>query len=129
MFPGGSSPYFASVNYAFRFQESATSLITPPGQCQAYLPYGQEGVLVQAIKVEEATGVLATRYAPERYEDFRSEEPPRIMFGTGSLLDLGGQGRPQNQRLPVGVRSRIRATALSQPHGRHHVDGILEMRA
>jgi len=48
--------YFASVNYALRFQESATSLIAPSGQCQAYLPYGQEGVLVQAIKVEEATG-------------------------------------------------------------------------
>jgi predicted amidohydrolase len=63
--------YFASVNYALRFQESATSLITPSGRCQAYLPYGQEGVLVQAINVEEATGLLATRYAPERYQGFR----------------------------------------------------------
>jgi predicted amidohydrolase len=62
--------YFASVNYALRFQESATSLIDPSGRCQAYLPYGQEGVLVQAIKVEQATGLLATRYAPERYKDF-----------------------------------------------------------
>jgi len=61
--------YFASVNYALRFQESATSLIAPSGECQAYLPYGQEGVLVQAIKVEAATGLLATRYAPERYQD------------------------------------------------------------
>jgi predicted amidohydrolase len=65
--------YFASVNYALRFQESATSLIAPSGQCQAYLPYGEEGVLVQAIKVEEATGVLAARYAPERYQEFRLE--------------------------------------------------------
>jgi predicted amidohydrolase len=65
--------YFASVNYAVRFQESATSLIAPSGQCQAYLPYGQEGVLVQAIKVEEATGLLATRYAPERYQESRSK--------------------------------------------------------
>src|SRR5262249_32302649 len=65
--------YFASVNYALRFQESATSLIAPSGGCQAYLPYGQEGVLVQAINVEEATGLLATRYAPERYQEFRSE--------------------------------------------------------
>lgn len=61
--------YFASVNYALRFQESATSLIAPSGQCQAYLPYGQEGVLVQAINVEEATGLLALRYAPERYQE------------------------------------------------------------
>ena len=65
--------YFASVNYALRFQESATSLIAPSGQCQAYLPYGQEGILVQAIKDEEATGLLATRYAPERYREFTSE--------------------------------------------------------
>jgi predicted amidohydrolase len=63
--------YFASVNYALRFQESATCVIAPSGQCQAYLPYGQEGVLVQAINVEEATGVLATRYAPERYQECR----------------------------------------------------------
>jgi predicted amidohydrolase len=59
--------YFASVNYALRFQESATSLIDPSGECQAYLPYGQEGVLVQALEVEKATGLLAARYAPERY--------------------------------------------------------------
>jgi predicted amidohydrolase len=65
--------YFASVNYGLRFQESATCLIDPSGQCQAYLPYGQEGVLVQAIKVEEATGLLATRYAPERYRELTGD--------------------------------------------------------
>jgi len=65
--------YFASVNYALRFQESATSLIGPSGQCQAYLPYGQEGLLVQTINIEEATGLLATRYAPERYQEFIAE--------------------------------------------------------
>jgi predicted amidohydrolase len=59
--------YFASVNYGLRFPESATSLIAPSGECQAYLPYGQEGLLVQAIDVEQATGLLAARYAPERY--------------------------------------------------------------
>jgi predicted amidohydrolase len=61
--------YFASVNYAMRFQESATCLIDPSGRCQAYLPYGQEGVLVQSINVGEATGFLAARYAPERYRE------------------------------------------------------------
>jgi predicted amidohydrolase len=65
--------YFASVNYALRFQEAATSLIAPSGECQAYLPYGQEGVLVQAINVEAATGLLASRYAPERYQEFKQE--------------------------------------------------------
>ena len=59
--------YFASVNYGLRYQEAATSLITPTGECQAHLPYGQEGVLVQTIKEEEATGLIARRYAPERY--------------------------------------------------------------
>ena len=61
--------FFASVNYALPFQESATCLIAPSGRCQAYLPYGQEGVLVQTVKVEDATGLLATRYAPERYQE------------------------------------------------------------
>jgi predicted amidohydrolase len=61
--------YFASVNYALGFPESATTLIAPSGRCQAYLPYGQEGVLVQRINVEEATGILARRYAPDRYQE------------------------------------------------------------
>jgi predicted amidohydrolase len=61
--------YFASVNYAVRFQESATALIAPNGECQAYLPYGTEGVLVQHIDTTAATGVLASRYAPERYAE------------------------------------------------------------
>ena len=65
--------YFASVNYALRFQESATSLIAPSGQLQAYLPYGQEGLLLQAIDVQDATGLLASRYAPERYQEFTME--------------------------------------------------------
>ena len=64
--------YFASVNYALRYQESATSLIAPSGECQAYLPYGQEGVLVQEINIAEATGLIAARYAPECYQEFES---------------------------------------------------------
>ena len=59
--------YFASVNYALRFPEAATSLVDPSGRCQAHLPYGEEGVLVQAIDPAAATGRLASRYAPERY--------------------------------------------------------------
>jgi predicted amidohydrolase len=61
--------YFASVNYAFRFQESATCVISPAGECLARLPYGQEGVLVQDLDPEAATGLLASRYAPERYRE------------------------------------------------------------
>ena len=51
------------------FQESATALIAPNGECQAYLPYGTEGVLVQRLDLDAATGVLAERYAPSRYRD------------------------------------------------------------
>ena len=61
--------YFASVNYALRFPETATSLIDPSGACQAYLPYGEEGVLVQSIDPVKATGLIAMRYAPARYAE------------------------------------------------------------
>ncbi len=93
--------YFASVNYAFRYQESATSLIAPSGECVAHLPYGQEGVLVQAINVEEATGLLASRYAPERYRGGHrrvrgvSEEPaqPRLEDSPPSSPQSRGEGK------------------------------------
>jgi predicted amidohydrolase len=64
--------YFASVNYALRYQESATTLIAPSGQLQAHLPYGKEGVLIQEIDVEKATGLIASRYAPERSSELVS---------------------------------------------------------
>jgi predicted amidohydrolase len=64
--------YFASVNYGMRFQEAATSLIDPSGRCQAYLPYGEAGVLVQTIDPAKATGLIARRYAPARYQDAAS---------------------------------------------------------
>ena len=66
--------YFASVNYALRFQEAATSLIDPSGRCQAFLSYGEEGVLVQKIDVDAATGLLARRYAPDRHRDAAPRE-------------------------------------------------------
>lgn len=61
--------YFASVNYAVKYQAAATTLIAPNGEMQAYLPYGEEGVLVQHIDVDKANGILAARFAPERYGD------------------------------------------------------------
>jgi predicted amidohydrolase len=61
--------YFASVNYALRYQESATCVIAPSGECQAFLPYGEEGVLAVEIDLSAATGLIAQRYAPERYQD------------------------------------------------------------
>ncbi len=59
--------YFASVNYATKYQESATSLIAPDGKCIAYQPYGKAGVLVADIYPELATARLAKRFKAEEY--------------------------------------------------------------
>jgi predicted amidohydrolase len=59
--------YFASVNCALRYQESATSLIGPDGDCVAYVPYGREQLLVQDIDPARATGLCARRYNPAFY--------------------------------------------------------------
>lgn len=61
--------YFASVNYALRFPESATAVIGPTGECEAYLPYRAEGVLIHEIDLSKATGLLASRYTPTRHQD------------------------------------------------------------
>lgn len=59
--------YFASVNYALRYPQTATSLIAPDGTCLGHAPYGEEALLVLDIVPGAATGVYARRYAPERY--------------------------------------------------------------
>jgi predicted amidohydrolase len=64
-----NSIWFASVNYALRYQEAATSIIDPTGRCHACLPYGEEGVLVRDLDLESATGHLAARFAPDRYRE------------------------------------------------------------
>ena len=59
--------YFASVNYASKFQESATSLIDPDGHCIAYQNYGESGLLIHDIDISLATGKLAKRFKKELY--------------------------------------------------------------
>jgi predicted amidohydrolase len=59
--------YFASVNYAMRYQDSATSLLGPDGECLAYVPYGREQLLVRDIDLSRATGLCARRYNPAFY--------------------------------------------------------------
>lgn len=61
--------YFASVNYALRHPESATCVTGPTGERIEALPYGVEGVLVTDLDLSAATGLLASRYAPERYAE------------------------------------------------------------
>jgi len=59
--------YFASVNYATKFQESASSIIAPDGTCIAHQNYGEAGVVVADIDTSLATGKLAKRFKPELY--------------------------------------------------------------
>ena len=59
--------YFASVNYAMRYQESATSLMGPDGDLVAHVPYGQERLLVCDLDLARATGFCARRYNPAHY--------------------------------------------------------------
>jgi predicted amidohydrolase len=66
--------YFASVNYALDYAESATSVIAPSGECRAYLPYGEEGVLVETLRLDEATGLLASRWSPGRHAAATDED-------------------------------------------------------
>ena len=62
-----NSVYFASVNCAMAYQESATSLIDPEGELVAHAPYGEECLLVQDLDLARATGFIAQRYNPAFY--------------------------------------------------------------
>jgi predicted amidohydrolase len=59
--------YFASVNCAMRYQDSATSLVGPDGECVAHVPYGREQLLVHDVDLSRATGLCARRYNPAFY--------------------------------------------------------------
>jgi predicted amidohydrolase len=59
--------YFASVNYALPFQESATSVIGPDGTCLAHHPYGEAGLLIQQLELELTDSRTADRFSPELY--------------------------------------------------------------
>ena len=59
--------YFASVNCALRYQESATSLLGPDGDCLAHVPYGREQLLVHDLDLARATGFYARRFNPAFY--------------------------------------------------------------
>lgn len=61
--------FFASVNYALPRQDAATTLIGPAGECLAHAPYGEESLLVYDVDPELATGFLAARYQPTRYQE------------------------------------------------------------
>jgi predicted amidohydrolase len=60
--------YFASVNNATRYPESASTVIAPDGIYVAHQPYGEAGVLVVEVNPALATGYLAKRFKTELYK-------------------------------------------------------------
>jgi predicted amidohydrolase len=61
--------WFASTNFALPVQESATSVVSPEGECVAAGPRHREALVVADIDPAAATGYLARRFAPDRYGD------------------------------------------------------------
>jgi hypothetical protein len=50
-----------------RYQDSATSLVGPEGECLAAVPYGQEQLLVHDVDLSRATRLCARRFNPALY--------------------------------------------------------------
>jgi predicted amidohydrolase len=65
--PGENNVWFASVNFALPVQDSATSVVSPDGECVAAGPLHLEALVVADVDPAAATGYLARRFAPERY--------------------------------------------------------------
>jgi predicted amidohydrolase len=61
--------YFASVNYAFAYPESASSVIGPEGDLLTYFPYGEAGLLVYDVGLDAATRLIASRYDAGLYPE------------------------------------------------------------
>lgn len=59
--------YFASVNYASTFTESASSVIDPNGRCIVNSGYGKEGIIIANIDPQKANGLLAKRFKNNLY--------------------------------------------------------------
>jgi predicted amidohydrolase len=56
--------YFASANCASEGSPTTSAIVRPDGTLLAYQPYGQEGLLVADLDLNQATGLLASRARP-----------------------------------------------------------------
>lgn len=56
--------YFATVNYASAGSPTTSAVIRPDGTLLSYQPYGKEGLLIAALELSAATGLLAMRHKP-----------------------------------------------------------------
>ncbi|WP_316809767.1 carbon-nitrogen hydrolase family protein [Pedobacter heparinus] len=54
--------YFASVNYASRYPEAASSVIAPDGTCIAHAAYSNAVITIADINPSLATGLIAKRF-------------------------------------------------------------------
>ena len=64
-----NSIYFVSVNRAMQRQNSASSVIDPKGDLVEFIPRGEEKLLVVDLDLTKATGLYASRFRPELYEE------------------------------------------------------------
>lgn len=53
--------YIATVNYASPGSPTTSAIVRPDGTLLSYQPYGEEGLLIADLGLEEATGLLAAR--------------------------------------------------------------------
>lgn len=61
--------FFAAVNFAFKYQDGATAVISPEGELLAALGYGVHDVLICDIDPDKASGLLAMRCKNELYSE------------------------------------------------------------
>lgn len=59
--------WFVSSNYALRYQESASTIVDPDGDLAAFVPYGDEQLLVYDLDLTRATGFYAHRLNRDQY--------------------------------------------------------------
>lgn len=56
--------YFATVNFAGAGSPTTSAIVKPDGTLLCYQPYGEQGLLVGAIDLDQASGLLARRCKP-----------------------------------------------------------------
>ena len=54
--------FFAMANYASPGSPTTSAVIRPDGTLQSFQPYGEPGLLVADLDLDQATGLLAKRY-------------------------------------------------------------------
>lgn len=59
--PEPNTCYFATVNCASAGSPTTSAVVRPDGTLLACQPYGEEGLLIAAIDLRAATGLLAKR--------------------------------------------------------------------